>query len=287
MSWLHYHETAETLAAAAQIAAWRGETRKSQELYRQAAQAEAKALERTGRDKPRTKGITAVSAAALYLKAGEKAAALDLTKKCLATEELTGFARDQLRELQQLIEPKAREPETVANEYINRGIQEGNPLMHIEVQNLLYFSQGWMLAIYGRPMHQHEWRAYRYGPILTGLYDRLRKHKGKPITKPIQKAPEGEFDEAEKAMMAAVYEYRKLGTITMAGVTLSKNGPWQVVWKNEGDRALISNQRIKAYFEDLLRQGEANPQFTEIAGKQFRVVDEPARNVPGNGEQEA
>ena len=51
------------------------------------------------------------------------------------------------------------DPKTAANEFINRGIREGKPLMHIEAQTLLYFSHGWMLGIHGRPFHNGTWEA--------------------------------------------------------------------------------------------------------------------------------
>ena len=47
----------------------------------------------------------------------------------------------------------AHDPRAIANWFIEQGIKENNPLSHIEVQKLLYFSHGWMLGIHETPLH--------------------------------------------------------------------------------------------------------------------------------------
>jgi cold shock CspA family protein/anti-sigma regulatory factor (Ser/Thr protein kinase) len=94
MSWLKHHSESERLASIAEAA-----KRESLNLYRQAAEAETKALEALGKNKIRTLGITVVSATALYYKAGEYEEARDFAIRWIKEPLLPPFATEQLEEL--------------------------------------------------------------------------------------------------------------------------------------------------------------------------------------------
>lgn len=148
------------------------------------------------------------------------------------------------------------DPKAAANEFINRGILNRYPLTHIEVQKLVYFAHGWMLAIHHRPLHQGTWEAWQYGPVLPEIYYNLRDYRGRPITVPIQARPELFADE-EGAIIDVVYGYRSLGPFQLVGITHSPGGPWDRVWNAKGGSSgLISNEMIHDYFVDLLRRNE-------------------------------
>jgi len=112
----------------------------------------------------------------------------------------------------------AHDPKAVANWFIERGIKEDNPLTHIEVQKLLYFSHSWMLAIHEAPLHHGAWEAWRYGPVLPEIYFNLNWHRGLPITDCIP-APDESFTDEELAIMEGVYRYRSLGPFTLVGIS--------------------------------------------------------------------
>jgi len=103
MTWADYHSESERLATEAELAFRSGNIERGVELYRRAAEAETKALDELPSDKPRTIGITAVSAVALWYKAHEYAAGAKLAHKWLGVEVLAEFAVDQLNQLLQLI----------------------------------------------------------------------------------------------------------------------------------------------------------------------------------------
>lgn len=148
------------------------------------------------------------------------------------------------------------EPKVAANELIRRGIEEGKPLTHIEVQKLLYFSHGWMLGIHGRPLHHGIWEAWRYGPVLPEIYFNLNHYRGRRITALIP-AWEDEFDADELLVMGIVYDYRALGPFTLVGIAHSRGGPWDRVWHDQGDSGIISNEMIRDYFAGLLKRDGA------------------------------
>ena len=103
MSWSALHNQSEQLAEAAHEAARAGDMPRAIQLFAQAARAESDALKELGSEKPRTFGITAVSAVALLYKAGELDEAEHLAHFAAAQRFLPAFAADQIRSLLQAI----------------------------------------------------------------------------------------------------------------------------------------------------------------------------------------
>ena len=153
-------------------------------------------------------------------------------------------------------ETMAHDPKALANELIRRGIEEGQPLTHIEVQKLLYFWHGWMLGIHSRPLHTGEWEAWQYGPVLRDVYFDLNHHRGQPITTEIP-AARAQLTDDEVSVLDTVFRYRALGASTLIGVSHTRGGPWDQVWHNGKSSAAISNELIQAYFASRARWSEA------------------------------
>jgi hypothetical protein len=103
MNWAEHHGDSERLASEAGAAIRRGDLQLAAELFGSAAQAEVKALATLGPDKPRTLGITAVSAVALLYKAGELNEAERLAHHVSTLPGLPAFAIDELHGLLQAI----------------------------------------------------------------------------------------------------------------------------------------------------------------------------------------
>lgn len=95
--------TDEGLAIAAHEALRRGEEQQARWLFGSAARAEAAAFEAVARDRPRTRGILAISAASLWFKSDNLEAAEQFAHQALGDSDLPGFARQELRELLQSI----------------------------------------------------------------------------------------------------------------------------------------------------------------------------------------
>lgn len=103
MSWDEHHSRSERLAAEGEQIARSGDRAAAERLYSQAAEAEAAALDALAPDKLRTRGITSVSAVALWYKAHDLSRAEQFAHRCLAGGGLPEFAQSQIRELLTLI----------------------------------------------------------------------------------------------------------------------------------------------------------------------------------------
>lgn len=103
MTWAELHNESERLAIEAQLALKNRNREKALDLYRQAAEIERQALNILDVSKVRTRGITAVSAVALWFKAGEYVQAEQLAHSILADPLIPDFAREDMRTLVQAI----------------------------------------------------------------------------------------------------------------------------------------------------------------------------------------
>ena len=99
MTWAELHAESEQLAIEAQLALRARNAGHAVELYKRAAEVERRALDQLDVSKERTRGITAVSAVALWFKAGEFALAEQLAYSMLADPHMPDFAREELRNL--------------------------------------------------------------------------------------------------------------------------------------------------------------------------------------------
>lgn len=96
--WTELHQESERLAGQAQVCS-KSDPERAVELYGKAAEAEERALGAIAPGKPRTLGVTAVSAAALWYKAGELARARRVAEEFLSHPDLPRFAFSELREI--------------------------------------------------------------------------------------------------------------------------------------------------------------------------------------------
>src|ERR1700759_2749047 len=103
MTWIEFHTASERSAVEAEEAFRGGNATRAKLLYEQAADAEQKALAAVDSLKTRTRGITAVSAVALWYKAAALDRAEQLAHSMLADPSLPDFARADLRTLVQAI----------------------------------------------------------------------------------------------------------------------------------------------------------------------------------------
>ena len=104
-NWIKYHQRSEELASQAEAVKRQGETLIGYSLYVQAGDWEGLALdELTHADQPKTTSVTAVSAAALYLKGQSFDAAKAIAEEWVNSPHIQGWAKDDLTDILRTIE---------------------------------------------------------------------------------------------------------------------------------------------------------------------------------------
>lgn len=130
------------------------------------------------------------------------------------------------------------------------------PISTMKLQKLLYFAQGWSLALLGRRLVDTEFQAWKWGPVSFDLFD---MHRG---LFDINELPQGDSANVEGNNRviadAVIGNYGGLSGMQMGDLTHQPGTPWTIVRERagvpkEGPCSLpIPDELIKAYFEQVL-----------------------------------
>jgi len=141
---------------------------------------------------------------------------------------------------------------TVARQFIKEAIENGESLTPLQVLKLVYISHGWTLAFDDRPLIKDEIQAWKYGPVIPALYNRLRKYKDGPVEM-IENLEDEVLDQTERDLVGSVYEtYGKMSDLDLSRITHKKDSPWDLTYQNGSFGAVISDDLIKDHYARLI-----------------------------------
>ncbi|MBE9466397.1 Panacea domain-containing protein [Dyadobacter subterraneus] len=151
--------------------------------------------------------------------------------------------------------------EVIAKEFVNKGIEEGDPVTQMKLQKMVFFAQGLHLALHQEILCNEPFYAWKFGPVVPSIYQLYKKWGSSPI---VEKAATPESANTNNADLLTSSERETLDytweiTKNLDGITLSNwshaaNSPWAQAYA-KGENTIISNSIIKEYFEqNLIRQ---------------------------------
>jgi uncharacterized phage-associated protein len=145
----------------------------------------------------------------------------------------------------------------IANYFIYRAGAEGVAVDPLKLQKLLYFANGWHLALYREPLIREPIRAWNFGPVIPAVYHAFRSHGRHPISEPVD--PE-EYevpreDERTRALLDKVWkEYGHYAGVQLSTLSHDPDGPWfKQMHKSAGleTSPKLSDEEIRQYFLQL------------------------------------
>jgi len=125
-------------------------------------------------------------------------------------------------------------------------------ISNMKLQKLVYFCQGFFLALCGKPLFPEIIEAWKHGPVCPRLYRPLKIYGSSPIAACID--PEKlNVGEKEKSIINMVYStYRQYSSSGLRKITHNE-GPWKSTQLGEE----ISQEAILKYFESLIEANSA------------------------------
>lgn len=137
----------------------------------------------------------------------------------------------------------------VANFFIEVGSYNDNTEMtNARINKLLYFAQGWHLALKGTPLFNEDFEAWDYGPIINSIYQKYKSHKKGLITKPDDDFSIDDISEDDFEFLSDVFTfYVNDSTYALIKETHKKDSPWERVYAC-GMNNKINKEDIKNYF---------------------------------------
>ena len=166
--------------------------------------------------------------------------------------------------------PPAHNTKSIVNYIINKALEDGVDITHLKLQKLLYFLNGYYIAVTGRPLIDNTFEAWDYGPVVPAIYHELKKYGNSPITSFInnityaddgtivEPAPIPTDDEVLNKIFDFVWNnYGKYSALKLSAITHKEGTPWDKTRKNNPGikDADIPFEDIESYFKRLIKRG--------------------------------
>lgn len=133
-------------------------------------------------------------------------------------------------------------------------------ITHLKVQKLLYYAQGIMLAITGKPLFKEDIVAWQHGPVVKEVYNKLSYNGRNEISfnkKWFDVIEQIESNDELSEILNVTYE--NFGGYTAWQLREKSHipgGPWEVTVDTKGMNTVIDNNLIKTYFkENVVKNG--------------------------------
>ena len=161
---------------------------------------------------------------------------------------------------------KLYNPNHVANAFLVAAKKDGiNDVDPLKIQKLVYYLNGYNLAINDAPLIGEKFETWPYGPVLSSLYHQFKDNKNKKITSyAVDVTAEGQkafvpldSDSAFHELFTSVWnKYKSVSGLKLSALTHATGSPWSKAL-DRGDDYLDDNE-IKKYFISILENNIDN-----------------------------
>jgi|WetSurMetagenome_2_1015567.scaffolds.fasta_scaffold00004_1 uncharacterized phage-associated protein len=128
--------------------------------------------------------------------------------------------------------------------------EAGDTISNLKMQKLLYYAQGFHLALYDKPLFTEKIIAWQYGPVVKEVYEAYSEYSNGAIPKP-RRINLKVFDEETINFLKEVYQvYGQYSALRL--MELTHNEP---PWKNTKIGEEITLEIIHKYFKTLIKNG--------------------------------
>lgn len=133
----------------------------------------------------------------------------------------------------------------------NTDEDEGHTISHFKLQKLLYYAQGFHLAIFERPLFSDDILAWAYGPVVESIFHQYNGFGPNPLPK-----DEGfnylSIDKETRDLLDDVYNvYGQYSAWKLINMTHS-----EPPWKETPINGIIAHSKLKTFFETLVVDDE-------------------------------
>lgn len=127
----------------------------------------------------------------------------------------------------------------------------GDALSNLKLQKLVYYAQGFHLALEGEPLFAETIEAWEHGPVIPALYRGLQQHGPEPVPAPLNGVNRTEYPEHVRELLDEVYSvYGQFSAWKLRNMTHEER-PWREAY-DRGPASAIELDVMKDYFATLV-----------------------------------
>ncbi|AJD49747.1 phage-associated protein [Isoalcanivorax pacificus W11-5] len=123
-------------------------------------------------------------------------------------------------------------------------------ISNLKLQKLLYYAQGFHLAIFDKPLFSQNIEAWAHGPVVPSVYHDYKQHGKSAIPAPEDFSPEESFTDEQLEFLNEVYEvFGQFSAWKLRNMT-HEEAPWQDYEEVAGT---IPQADLKTYFKTRIK----------------------------------
>lgn len=136
----------------------------------------------------------------------------------------------------------------VANYFLSQVDEDaGDLISNLKLQKLVYYAQGFHLAMYDEPLYPEPIEAWNHGPVVPILYRSFKAHGAQPLPCPAD-LDFSIYSSQTKELLDEVYTvYGQFSAWKLRNMTHE-----ELPWKEAQPFETISLESMKDYFKTLL-----------------------------------
>lgn len=132
---------------------------------------------------------------------------------------------------------------------------ERDQISHLKLQKLLYYAQGYSLAISNKLMFNEPIECWPHGPVVKSIYHCYKKHGGKPIPAVTHFNTKAFSDEDIEVLKFVAKEYGQYSAWKLRDMTHCED-PWKTSFSKK--LVIISTDSIQQYFSSKVKSDNFN-----------------------------
>jgi uncharacterized phage-associated protein len=124
--------------------------------------------------------------------------------------------------------------------------EAGDSISNLKLQKLLYYAQGFNLAVYGKPLFNEQIKAWIHGPVVPQVYHLYKDYGSGPI--PVEPVNLDDYSPQVRELLDEVYAvYGQFSASKLRDLTHG-----EPPWKNTPQSGAISQESMAEFFKTLV-----------------------------------
>jgi uncharacterized phage-associated protein len=129
--------------------------------------------------------------------------------------------------------------------------ESGDSLSNLKLQKLVYYGQGFHLALMGAPLFDDQIEAWEHGPVVPALYHAFKQYGAGPIPSPVEGIDASDCPTEVRDLLDEVFQvYGQYSAWKLRNMTHAES-PW-IEAHNISPSTVISHDSMKNYFKTLV-----------------------------------
>ena len=129
--------------------------------------------------------------------------------------------------------------------------ESGDLISNLKIQKLVYYAQGFSLAINNKPLFKEKIQAWTHGPVVPELYNKYKDYGSGALPSTNLDIDFDKFSDEDKELLDDVYDvYGQFSAWKLRNMT-HEEAPWKSSYQ-PGKSNEISNEKLREYFLTLV-----------------------------------